>query len=414
MSAQHQAAMNKSIRVCLPLVFVSMTIVLLVGFFPADAIAQTIEDNTSFTPLNDIATAMRTFQGTLNALFINTFWLLASIEIAFAMLMLALHDEGIQGFFRELVIRIMFIGFFLALYNNGIAWTDAIIRTLHQTGSAAAGTSTLSPDTIIDLGIDLMKRSAFEFSIWDAGSSFALLIAAVITFIALLIIAANFALVLAEFYIVGFGGIFLLALGGSRWTRDYALAYLRYVFSAGMRIFIMLVVAGVGYNVLNARIGTMEVDALSQWWAVLGFAVILAILASRAPNAITGMLSGVSNSAAISATQALRATTTVAGAAVGAGAAVAGGAAAASAAGQLGAAQARSASTSTAGRLGRTAANTATNLFKAAGQDMMGSIQGTNKPGSVFPGNSGTMGGRMAANMKEQLGKQKSSDSKKS
>lgn len=384
-------------------VFIVATVCCLIS---TDILAQTLEDNTVFGPLSSIESTMRSFQSSINALMLNTFWLLATIEFAFALLMLALHDEGIQGFFREIVIRILFVGFFYTLYQNGIDWMTRIIDTLTDIGAQASGINALAPDQIIDLGIDLMKRSAFEFSIWDAGSSVALLIAAMITFIALLIVAANFALVLAEFYIVGYGGIFLLALGGSRWTRDYALAYMKYVFSAGMRIFIMLVISGLGYTILLGRIEAMAVDNLGQWWAILAFAIILAILATRAPNAIVGLLAGISNSSNIQPSQALRsmgAVVSTASSAASGSKSIAGAGAAAIAATQLGSAQ-----------RGNTALNTVGNLAKAAGTDFMTSVKGTKKPGSVFPGSGvGTVGGRMAANLKQQLSKQRTNPATK-
>ncbi len=382
---------------------IAIAVIALIGcLVSVDLLAQTIEDNTIFGPLTEIESVMSAYQTGLTNILINTFWLLATIEFAFALLMLALHDEGIQGLFREIVIRTLFIGFFLALLQNGVAWAGNIIQTLTQLGSSAGGISELAPDQIVDLGIDLMKRSAFEFSIFDAGSSFALLIAAFITFLALLIVAANFALVLAEFYIVGYGGILLLALGGSRWTKDYAIAYLKYIFSAGMRIFIMLVVSGVGYTILNGRIQAMAVDNVGQWWAVLGFSVILAILASQAPNAITGLLSGISTSSNVSAAQALKTMGATAGAAMSGGMSAIGAGSAVKAAAQLGAAQ-----------RGNTAFNTVGNLAKAAGSDLMSSVQGSKKPGSVFPGSGvGTVGGRMAANLKQQLRKQQGAGNK--
>ena len=52
-----------------------------------DILAQTLEDNTVFGPLSTIESTMRSFQSSLNTLMLNTFWLLATIEFAFALLM---------------------------------------------------------------------------------------------------------------------------------------------------------------------------------------------------------------------------------------------------------------------------------------------------------------------------------------
>ena len=358
------------------------------------------EDNLLGGVIGQFGTQMRAFQTSISGLLVGTFWGLVFIEFAWTMTLSALNDEGLNGIVREIIVRIAFVGFFFWLLGHGPTLVTEIFDTLVLLGNRAGGTTfnALSPDKVIDLGIDLMKRSSTNWSVWEMGTGLGILVASVITFIALVVVAANMALILAEFYIVGYGGIFLLALGGSRWTSGYAVAYIKYVLATCTKIFIMLVLVGVGYSVM-VNYTTNSADTMSQAWALCAFAVILAILASRAPDAVTGLLSGVNTQAAITASRAISAATSAASGAASGAKSAAGMGAAVGAAASLGSAQSTK---SGFGGLAQAAGNTLGNLASAAKTDAVTSMMGTKKPGGVFPGANSTAGGRMAANMNAQ------------
>jgi len=379
------------------LTFIALLACLILMVTSTSAIAQVAENNLADGPLQAIGTAMRAFQTNTTALLTSTFWILATIEFAISMILVSLNDEGINGVFRELVIRCLFVGFFYTLLVNGIAWTDQIIDTLVQLGNSASTASfaALRPDSFLDLGLDLMKRAGSTVTLGNLGAGMANLLAAAIAFLALVWIAGNFALALAEFYIIGYGGIWLLALGGSRFTSGYAVAYLKYTMSVGMKLFVMIVIAGIGYDVLSNYFTAAALDSGTQLWSLAGFTALLALVAARAPDRAGDLLSGVDTSRSISPAQAYRAGTTPIGGLAAAGASSLGAGMAVSAAASLGSAQ-----------RGNTALNAVSNLAKAAGSEAKSSVTGTRKPGGVFPGgNNGTVGGRMAANMNAQKAK---------
>ena len=364
--------------------------------YGAEAVAQMVEDNPTRGPLDTFRVQMLAAQGAISGTLTATFWLLATIEFTYAMVMVALHEGGMEGFARELVIRVLFIGFFYTLLLNGADWINAIVSTFSTLGSQAGGIGVqqLSPDGILDVAVQMMKSATFNFTVFELNDSLALLFAAGITFLALLLIAGNLALVLVEFYIVGYGGIVLLALGGSRWTSNYAVAYLKYAVSIGMKLFIFYVIAGVGVSVITERIvNDLDVDVLSQWWSLAGFAVVLCIVASKAPDAVTGLLNGVSTQAAVSMAAAAQVAGATAAAAASGGASAVGGSAAVGQAFRLGNQQS-----------GSTALNAAANLAKAGYAEAKAGITGTrpSSAGSAFPGR-GTVGGRMAATMASQM-----------
>lgn len=384
--------------------FVSLTIycsVFLLGLtlvlLPVEAMAQIAEDNLASGPLNAIGGQMRAFQVNITSFLTATFWLLATIEFAIAMILVALNDEGINGVFRELVIRCLFVGFFYTMLVYGIRWTTDIINTMIFLGNRASTANfvDLKPDIFLDLGIDLMKRAGSTVTLGNIGPGIANLFAAGIAFLALVWIAGNFALALAEFYIIGYGGIWLLALGGSRWTSGYAVSYLKYTLSIGAKLFVFIVIAGVGYDVLSNYFAAAELDSSTQLWSLAGFTALLALVAARAPDKAGDVISGVSTSATISPSQAYNAGKVSVGGLASAGMGSIGAGAAVAAATSLGSAQ-----------RGNTALNAMGNLAKAAGGEAKSSVTGGRSPGGVFPGGKkGTVGGRMAAAMNAEKAK---------
>ena len=372
------------------------TLLVLAALLPVtEAVAQMAEDNLPSGPIDSFRVAALAAQGRISGALTTTFWSLALIELAFTLVMLALHDASMEAFAKELVLRILFIGFFWTLVLNGAGWVNAIVATFTQLGAQAGGLpqNGLSPDDIVDTAVQMMKLANFEFSVTEFGTSLAMLFASGIAFIAMLIMAGNLALVLVEFYIVGYGGIVLLGLGGSRWTSNYAVAYLKYAVSIGMRIFIFYMLAGIGYSIIRAQVEADLVINLGQFWSLAGFAVVLCIVSTRAPDAVTGLLNGVSTSASIGAIQAARAAGTVASAGSAGVASAAGGALATAQAARLGRVQS-----------GSTSLNAVANLVRAGASEVKANLTGRPTAGSVFPGQ-GTVGGRMAANMESQAAK---------
>ena len=372
------------------------TLVVLATLLPVtEALAQIAEDNLPSGPIDAFRQAALAAQGRIAGALTTTFWSLALIELTFTLVVLALHEASMEAFAKELVLRVLFIGFFWTLVLNGAGWVNAIVATFADLGSQAGGIAQggLSPDDIVDTAVEMMKLATFEFSVTEFGTSLALLFASGICFIAMLIMAGNLALVLVEFYIVGYGGIVLLGLGGSRWTSNYAVAYLKYAVSIGMRIFIFYLLTGIGYAIIRTQVESQLEINLGQFWSLAGFAVVLCIVSSRAPDAVTGLLNGVSTSASISAIQAARVAGTVASGGTAAAASAAGGAMAAAQAARLGSLQP-----------GNTAVNAAANLARAGGAEVRAKLTGRPTGGSVFPGG-GTAGGRMASSLSSQAGK---------
>lgn len=260
-----------------------------------DAFAQVNENNILESTLDTYQTRMSVITGNIRGLLINTFYLLAVIEFSWGMIKTYLDNGGLQTFLSEIITRIMFIGFFLALFNWGTAVPLDIVNTFRGLATNVPGTAAqLTPDNVVDIGQNFIAQSWDEITSGNVLSGLGMMIAALIVFVAMVILAAHLTVAILEFYVVGYGGFVLLAFGASRWTHGYAVSYLKYAMSVGMKLFILLIIVAVIQVEMTAYLTTVEQASMTNVWAVTAFALFSVVLAVIAPQSVMGMMSGVS------------------------------------------------------------------------------------------------------------------------
>ncbi len=289
--------------------------------FSNTALAQVAENNLLEGTLNTYRDRMTLITGNISALLVRTFYLLALLEFTWGMIKNYLDNGGLQGFVKELITRILFIGFFLYLFQNGTQFPLAIVNSFRDLAVAGAGTTAqLTPDNIVDIGQNFIAQAWDEIIAGSILSGLGLLFASLIVFVAMIILAAHLAVAILEFYVVGYGGFVLLAFGASRWTHGYAVSYLKYAMSVGMKLFVLLIIVAVIEAEMRAYFFAVEQASITNVWAVAAFALFSVILGIVAPQSVMGMMSGVSvasGGAAASAMQTLGSTGGVAATGVG-------------------------------------------------------------------------------------------------
>ena len=315
------------------------------------------------------------------------FWILAGIELAWTALMLGLRRVDLTEWAAELARHILFIGFFYGVLMNSGVWTKAIVDSLWQlageASASAGGSGDVNPDNIFDIGVNIALALSEAYSVWQPGASLGLAIAALIIAICFALIAAFLVLALVEMYIVLNAGVILLGLGATRWTSDYAVKYLTYAFSVGMKLFVLQLLLGLGESMMLGWAQSVQVSQ-DQVFVIVGGSIVMLALVYSIPNLIQSLITGISNGSGQGMTAALGA---VGGAAMGAAAATAGAGSATYQATKL-------AREEGATGMWSVAKAASAHLAQGAGDDLMGQLAGGNR--------FGTMGGRMAQNLAGQ------------
>ncbi len=245
---------------------------------------------------NQVVSAAKDWESTVSRAARSLFWILAGIEIGIAAVWLALQAASLDSWFAELVRRIMFIGLFAFILDRGPALAKAVVDSLYQLGAEGGSAS---PAAIFDAGIEVADKMSeqVQFGLFEDNSlAIAAVFAMVVVVIAFSLVAAVFVAVIVEMYVGLLAGMIMLGLGGSSFTKDFAVKYLVYAFSVGMKLMALVMIARIGSEVL---IGLAEASVAAEQQlitslAIAGISVVVFMISIYVPNILQGVVQGVS------------------------------------------------------------------------------------------------------------------------
>ena len=290
-----------------------------------------------------VGTAARGWETTVMDAARSLFWILAGIEIGIAAVWLAIQPASLDSWFAELVRRIMFVGLFAFILDRGPTFAKAVVDSLYQIG---ADGGSASPANVFNAGLTVASKMSEKISFGlfeDNALAISAAFAMIVVVIAFSLVAAIFVSVMVEMYVGLLAGMIMLGLGGSSYTKDFAVRYLIYAFSVGMKLMALVMISRIGSDVLIGLANDTSVgDEFQTALAIAGIAVVVFVIAMYVPNIMQGVVQGASVSGGM---EAIRHGGQAASFAVGVGFLAAGGAAAGAAA----ASAARAAGSSAAG-----------------------------------------------------------------
>jgi type IV secretion system protein TrbL len=245
---------------------------------------------------NHVVSAARGWETIIMDAARSLFWILAAIEIGIAAVWLAIQAASLDSWFAELVRRIMFVGFFAFVLDQGPTFAKAVVDSLFQIG---AGGGSASPAEVFDAGIRVASQMSqqAQFGLFeDNALAIAAVLAMGVVVICFSLVAAIFVSVMVEMYVGLLAGMIMLGLGGSSFTKDFAVRYLIYAFGVGMKLMALVMIAKIGSNVLLglAQAPTASSDQFVTALAIAGISVVIFIIAIYVPTIIQGVVQGAS------------------------------------------------------------------------------------------------------------------------
>ena len=277
-------------------VFLLLTgLLLLLG---ASGAGAAIESNNVLQLIQDeYQRKAASWSATLNEFAVRLFWILALIEFAYTGISTALQRVEWAEVIAAVTHRVLFIGFFLSLLTFGQAWAKSIVDSLYQAAEAAnraaGGYPNISPALIFDDGLELAGTVLDALSLTSPLDSIGLFIAALIIMVCFALMAAFLLLAIIEGYIVLYAGVLFLGFGGSRWTKDYTIALFRYALSVGAKLFVILLLVGLGQAFIQDWVSAFEADN-AQTTVLIGAAIVMLVLVKCIPDIVAGLIQGVS------------------------------------------------------------------------------------------------------------------------
>ncbi|MDF1598650.1 P-type conjugative transfer protein TrbL, partial [Mesorhizobium sp. YIM 152430] len=177
----------------------------------------------------------------------------------------------------------------------GPEFARAVVDSLFQIG---ADGGSASPANVFNAGIRVAAQLSnnVRFGIFeDNAMAMAAVFAMIVVVICFALVAAIFVSVLVEMYVGLLAGMIMLGLGGSSFTKDFAVRYLVYAFSVGMKLMALVMIARIGSEVLiGMSENTTSEDQFLTTLTIAGISVVVFMIAMYVPNIIQGVVQGVS------------------------------------------------------------------------------------------------------------------------
>jgi len=210
-------------------------------------------------------------------------WLLgclAVIQLVWTFAPLVMRGAELGDILHELVKFILVIGFFYAMLDHATEWGGAIVNSFRQAGAHAAGlgSAELMPGDMFSTAVDFSRQ------VLTAGVSMFSPITSVVVAVSALIVLMCFTFIAA---------VLFMGFGGSQWTREYALAPIRYAVAVGAKLFVLTLIVGLIMQV-SAEWSAAYTNDEASLMTLVGLSLVCAYLTKTIPELIGGMISGTS------------------------------------------------------------------------------------------------------------------------
>lgn len=223
---------------------------------------------------------------------INMFWLLATIQLVWTFVPLVLKQADIGEIAGELVRFILVTGFFLAMMRYAVEWATAIVDSFRDAGAAASGLErALQPGDVFAMAVEFSRAILASISFFSPGQALAISLAAFLVLICFAFIAAFMFVTLVESYVIINASVLFFGFGGSQWTREYAIAPIRFAVAVGAKLFVLTLIIGLILQASREWSAAYQNNEASVM-TMAGLALICAYLTKTIPDLIGGMISG--------------------------------------------------------------------------------------------------------------------------
>jgi len=231
------------------------------------------------------------WESTLRSFAMNTFGILASIELAWAAFKLAFRGSDVSEWLAEIVNQILFLGFFLALLENSVTWGTAIVNSFRQAAGAAGGGG-IAPSDVFAAGVKIAAQVLNQMSFWHPEASAGLIVAGIVIEVCFALMAAFMVLALVESYLIISMGVIFMAFGGSRWTKDFAVSTVRYTVSVGAKLFVLQLLVSIGTGLIQSWADSFTDVTDASLCILIGCSIVMLALVKVLPETMQRIVNG--------------------------------------------------------------------------------------------------------------------------
>ncbi|MBY8970330.1 P-type conjugative transfer protein TrbL [Pseudomonas sp. P867] len=266
-------------------------------FAGGDAVAATdlSHADTSIQGLLDLVLQQsHQWSGKLYDYAIRLFWLLASIQFIWTFMPLVMKQADFGEIVGELLRFVLVIGFFLAVMKYSVEWSTAIVDSFRDAAASASGLGrALEPGDMLAVALDFGRTMVEGISVFSPAKGLLIAVCAILVLACFAFIAAFMFVTLVESYVIINASVLFFGFGGSQWTRDFAIAPMRFTVAIGAKLFVLTLIVGLIVQSAKQWLAAYTNDEASLM-TMVGLALVCCYLTKTIPDLIGGMISGTS------------------------------------------------------------------------------------------------------------------------
>lgn len=225
---------------------------------------------------------------------IRLFWLLASIQFIWTFMPLVMKQADFGEIVGELLRFVLVIGFFLAVMKYSVEWSTAIVDSFRDAAASASGLGrALEPGDMLAVALDFGRTMVEGISVFSPAKGLLIAVCAILVLACFAFIAAFMFVTLVEAYVIINASVLFFGFGGSQWTREFAIAPIRFTVAIGAKLFVLTLIVGLVVQSAKQWLAAYTNDEASLM-TMVGLALVCCYLTKTIPDLIGGMISGTS------------------------------------------------------------------------------------------------------------------------
>ena len=219
---------------------------------------------------------------------------LALIQLVWTFMPLVMKQADLGEVAGELIRFFMVIGFFYAVIEHSVPWATAVVDSFREAAGTASGLGrALQPGDMFAVAVNFSRTIVEGISLFSPGKAVLIALVGCLVLLCFAFIAAFMFVTLVESYVIINASVLFFGFGGSQWTRDFAIAPLRFVVAVGAKLFVLTLIVGIIVTSAKSWLAAYTNDEASLM-TLAGLALVCAYLTKTIPELIGGMISGTS------------------------------------------------------------------------------------------------------------------------
>lgn len=171
---------------------------------------------------------------------------LALIQLVWTFMPLVIKQADLSEIVGELIRFFMTVGFFYAIIEHSVPWATAVVYSFREAAGTASGLGrALQPGDMFAVAVDFSRIIVEGISAFHPGKAILIALVGCLVLLCFTFIAAFMFVTLVESYVIINASVIFYGFGGSQWTREFAVAPLRFVIAVGAKLFVLTLIVGI-------------------------------------------------------------------------------------------------------------------------------------------------------------------------